>query len=83
MAKLSEILKSQRTPKVQVQQHNRCHKCGRTRGYIRMFGLCRICFLGAVASRSDTGRAQIKLVIIKSFQFAVVSFQYPGRSGDS
>ena len=23
---------------------NRCMKCGRPRGYIRRFGLCRICF---------------------------------------
>ena len=44
MAKLSEILKSKRTPKYKVQQHNRCHKCGRSRGFIRLFGICRICF---------------------------------------
>ncbi len=44
MAKLSEILKSQRTPKYKVRQHNRCLKCGRSRGFIRHFGLCRICF---------------------------------------
>jgi small subunit ribosomal protein S14 len=23
---------------------NRCQRCGRPRGYIRRFGLCRICF---------------------------------------
>jgi len=23
---------------------NRCFRCGRPRGYIRRFGLCRICF---------------------------------------
>ena len=23
---------------------NRCQKCGRPRGYMRRFGLCRICF---------------------------------------
>jgi small subunit ribosomal protein S14 len=23
---------------------NRCNRCGRPRGYIRRFGLCRICF---------------------------------------
>ena len=27
-----------------VQVRNRCHRCGRPRGYIRRFGLCRICF---------------------------------------
>jgi len=23
---------------------NRCQRCGRPRGYIRRFGLCRVCF---------------------------------------
>ncbi|MFN8414310.1 MAG: type Z 30S ribosomal protein S14 [Anaerolineales bacterium] len=27
-----------------VQVRNRCQRCGRARGYIRRFGLCRICF---------------------------------------
>ncbi len=27
-----------------VQVRNRCKVCGRPRGYIRRFGLCRICF---------------------------------------
>jgi small subunit ribosomal protein S14 len=44
MAKLSRILKSKRPPKYRVQQHNRCQLCGRPHGYIRKFGLCRICF---------------------------------------
>ena len=30
-----------RTP---IRVRNRCHRCGRPRGYIRRFGLCRICF---------------------------------------
>ena len=44
MAKTSKIVKSKRTPKFKVQQHNRCLKCGRPRGYLRKFGMCRICF---------------------------------------
>jgi small subunit ribosomal protein S14 len=44
MAKKSMILKSKRTPKYPVQQHNRCQLCGRPRAYIRKFGMCRICF---------------------------------------
>ncbi|MCL2706830.1 MAG: type Z 30S ribosomal protein S14 [Dehalococcoidia bacterium] len=44
MAKVSEIVKAKRPTKYRVQQHNRCHLCGRSRGYIRLFGLCRICF---------------------------------------
>lgn len=44
MAKKSMIAKAQRPARHRVQQHNRCHRCGRPRGYIRKFGLCRICF---------------------------------------
>ncbi|MFC1617378.1 type Z 30S ribosomal protein S14 [Candidatus Margulisiibacteriota bacterium] len=27
-----------------VQYRNRCRICGRPRGFIRFFGICRICF---------------------------------------
>ncbi len=30
--------------KFDVQVRSRCKKCGRPRGFIRRFGLCRICF---------------------------------------
>ena len=30
--------------KYAVQVRSRCQRCGRPRGYIRRFGLCRICF---------------------------------------
>ncbi len=30
--------------KYPTRVHNRCRICGRPRGYIRRFGLCRICF---------------------------------------
>jgi small subunit ribosomal protein S14 len=30
--------------KYHVRVHNRCRRCGRPRGYIRKFQLCRICF---------------------------------------
>jgi len=30
--------------KYAVRVHNRCQRCGRPRGYIRKFQLCRICF---------------------------------------
>ena len=26
--------------------HNRCRRCGRGKGYLRKFALCRICFRG-------------------------------------
>jgi small subunit ribosomal protein S14 len=44
MAKLSKVLKAMRPAKFAVQQHNRCKQCGRPRGYMRKFGICRICF---------------------------------------
>jgi small subunit ribosomal protein S14 len=44
MAKVSMIVKSQRTPKFAVRHRNRCRICGRPRGYIRHFAMCRICF---------------------------------------
>lgn len=31
-------------PKFANQRRNRCRLCGRPRGYLRKFGLCRICF---------------------------------------
>lgn len=44
MAKLSLIIKSQRTPKFAVRAYHRCRNCGRPRGYLRKFAMCRICF---------------------------------------
>ncbi len=44
MAKTSLIAKSQRTPKFAVRRYTRCRSCGRPRGYLRKFQLCRICF---------------------------------------
>ncbi len=43
MAKKSMITRETRR-KYPVQVRNRCKLCGRPRGYIRRFGLCRICF---------------------------------------
>jgi small subunit ribosomal protein S14 len=44
MAKTSLIQKSLRPPKFRSQAHHRCRRCGRPRGYLRRFELCRICF---------------------------------------
>ncbi|RLE15420.1 type Z 30S ribosomal protein S14 [Candidatus Aerophobetes bacterium] len=43
MAKKSLIEKCRRDPKFKVRKYNRCERCGRPRGYIRYFGLCRLC----------------------------------------
>jgi len=44
MAKKALIEKSKRTPKFAVRARSRCQRCGRPRGYLRKFGICRICF---------------------------------------
>lgn len=44
MAKKCMIEKSNRTPKFKVRMYNRCKVCGRPRGFLRKFSLCRICF---------------------------------------
>jgi small subunit ribosomal protein S14 len=44
MAKKSLIEKCNRTPKFNVRKYSRCSLCGRPRGYLRKFGICRICF---------------------------------------
>ncbi|MGE0230009.1 MAG: type Z 30S ribosomal protein S14 [Dehalococcoidia bacterium] len=50
MAKMSQIVKSNRKPKFANRHVNRCpvvwadRPCGRPRGYMRQFGMCRICF---------------------------------------
>ena len=43
MATKAHIAKSKRTPKFAVRQVNRCQRCGRSKAYLRDFGLCRIC----------------------------------------
>ena len=30
--------------KFATRYHNRCRLCGRSRAYIRRFGMCRLCF---------------------------------------
>jgi small subunit ribosomal protein S14 len=44
MAKKSLIVKAKREPKFSTRAYNRCNVCGRPRGYMRKFDMCRICF---------------------------------------
>lgn len=44
MAKKSMILKANATPKFSVRTYHRCKICGRPHGYMRKFGMCRVCF---------------------------------------
>jgi len=44
MATKAQIAKSKKKPKFKSRIVRRCFLCGRKRGYMRKFGLCRICF---------------------------------------
>lgn len=44
MATYAQIAKSKRKPKFSTRIVRRCWNCGRRRGFMRRFGVCRICF---------------------------------------
>lgn len=50
MAKTVDLLPKRH--KFSVRHHNRCALCGRSRAFLRKFGLCRICFRN-LALRGD------------------------------
>jgi small subunit ribosomal protein S14 len=44
VARKALIEKSRKKPKFEVRKYTRCKRCGRSRAFIRDFGLCRLCF---------------------------------------
>jgi len=45
MARRAAMIKAfEKKPKFGVRQRHRCRNCGRARGYLRKFEMCRICF---------------------------------------
>jgi small subunit ribosomal protein S14 len=44
MARKAMILKAEKKPKYMTRLVRRCKVCGRARGYMRKFDMCRICF---------------------------------------
>jgi small subunit ribosomal protein S14 len=44
MAKKSKEVRETKNLKYKVRYTNRCRLCGRPRGFMRRFGLCRLCF---------------------------------------
>lgn len=52
MAKKSNVVKFKKKQKFEVRNKNRCNICGRSRSYMRRFGLCRLCFR-ALASKGE------------------------------
>ena len=53
MARVALIVKANKKPKYSTRKVNRCKLCGRPRGYMRKFGMCRICF------REHASRGQV------------------------
>ncbi|MDO8466694.1 MAG: type Z 30S ribosomal protein S14 [bacterium] len=44
MAKKSVVARALKPPKFSTRIVRRCFRCGRRRGFMRTFGVCRICF---------------------------------------
>lgn len=55
MAKKSVIARAKKKPKYSTRIVRRCFKCGRKRGYMRDFGICRICFREAASKGQIPG----------------------------
>lgn len=55
MAKKSVQARANKNPKFSTRKVNRCWKCGRKHGYLRYFGICRICFRELVSKGEIPG----------------------------
>ena len=55
MATTAKRVKELKTPKYKIRLRNRCRLCGRPRGYIRKFDLCRLCFRKLALEGDITG----------------------------
>lgn len=44
MATTARIAKTRQKLKFKIRRRNRCRLCGRSRGYLRKFQMCRLCF---------------------------------------
>lgn len=50
-----KALSEGKKPKLPTRVYNRCKLCGRNRGYMRMFEMCRICFRELASSGKIMG----------------------------
>jgi len=46
MGRTAQFAKMEKKPKYKIRARNRCRRCGRPRGYLSKFQMCRICFRG-------------------------------------
>lgn len=44
MSTTAKEVRERKKLKFGVRYRNRCRLCGRARGYLRKFGICRLCF---------------------------------------
>ncbi|MCX7667645.1 MAG: type Z 30S ribosomal protein S14 [Atribacterota bacterium] len=52
MARKAKVERLNKPYRFEVRRRNRCRLCGRPRGYLRKFGICRLCFR-MLASRGE------------------------------
>ena len=55
MATTAKIAKEQKPPKFRIRLRNRCKLCGRPRGFLRKFSMCRLCFRRLALEGDVTG----------------------------
>jgi small subunit ribosomal protein S14 len=55
MATTAKKVKDRVSLKYAIRARNRCRLCGRPRGYIRKFNLCRLCFRKLALEGDITG----------------------------
>jgi small subunit ribosomal protein S14 len=55
MAKKSMFARHAKKKKFDVREYNRCPLCGRSRGYLRRFDMCRLCFRKLASSAQLPG----------------------------
>ena len=55
MATTAKIVRESKKLKYEIRPRNRCRLCGRPRGYIRKFALCRLCFRQLALQGDVTG----------------------------
>ncbi len=63
MAKTS-IIHREKNRKFDVRVRQRCRICGRPRGYMRRFDMCRICFREAALQGRSARRSEVELVAV-------------------
>jgi small subunit ribosomal protein S14 len=55
MATTAKMAKELKSPKYRIRLRNRCKLCGRPRGFMRKFKMCRLCFRQLALEGDVTG----------------------------